>query len=170
MKKTQNFSTLIAQTEPSQSRTSETKITLSTRREIAKFARIKDEASNLYQTLGYACTKHTSHQAQLSLEPSCKVQESTPTDPLQVGFTMAFSHLTLNPQATAADVSKPSAWLTIESSVSGMIPSDADNVTFQHMQVSAKRRRDSEDDESPNASPAQATSIQKKASGSSVLS
>ncbi|ERF73918.1 hypothetical protein EPUS_05341 [Endocarpon pusillum Z07020] len=163
MKKTQNFSTLIAQTEPSQSRTSETKITLSTRREIAKFARIKDAASNLYQTLGYACTKHTSHQAQLSLEPSCKVQESTRTDPLQVRFTMAFSHLTLQPQATASDLSKPSAWLTIESSVSGMIQSEADNVTLQHMQVSAKRTRDSEDDESLNASTAQATSLQKKA-------
>lgn len=161
MKKTQNFATLIAQTEPSQSRTSETKITLSTRREIAKFARIKDAASNLYQTLGYACTKHASHQAHLSLEPSCRDHESTPTDPLQVRFTMAFSQLTLQPQATASDVSKHSAWLTIESSVSGTIQSNTDNVTLQHMQVSAKRSRDSEDEVSPNASTAQATSKKK---------
>ncbi|KAF7505893.1 hypothetical protein GJ744_012428 [Endocarpon pusillum] len=159
MKKTQNFSTLIAQTEPSHSRTSKTKITLSTRREIAKLARIKDAASNLYQTLGYAYTKHTSHQAQLSLEPPCRDQESPPTDPLQVRFTMAFSQLTLQPQATASEVFKPSAWLTIESSVSGTIQPDADNMTLQHMQVSGKRTRDSEDDESPKAS---TTSKQKK--------
>jgi hypothetical protein len=162
MKKTQNFSTLIAQTEPLQSRTSETKITLSTRREIAKFARIKDAASNLYQNLGYACTKHASHQAHLSLEPSCRDQESHPTDPLQVRFTMAFSQLTLRPQATTSDVSKPSAWLTIESSVSGTIQPDTDNITLQHTQVSAKRTRDSEDDESPKALTSQATFKQKK--------
>lgn len=163
MKKTQSFSTLIAQTEPSQSRTSETKITLSTRREIAKLARIKDVASNLYQTLGYACTKHASHQAHLSLEPSCRDQESPSTDPLQVRFTMAFSQLTLQPQATASDLSKPSAWLTIESSVSGTIQPDADNVTLQHVQVSAKRTRDNEDDESSKVSTTQATSLPKKA-------
>jgi hypothetical protein len=162
MKKTQNFSTLIAQTEPLQSRTSETKITLSTRREIAKFARIKDAASNLYQTLGYACTKHASHQAHLSLEPSCREQESHPTDPPQVRFTMEFSQLTLRPRATTSDVSKPSAWLTIESSVSGMIQPDIDNVNLQHMQVGAKRMRDTEDDESLKASTSQATSKQKK--------
>ncbi len=163
MKKTQNFSTLIAQTEPSQSRTSETKSTLSTRREIAKFARIKDAASNLYQTLGYACTKHARHQAHLSLESSCRDQESPPPDPLQVRFTMAFSQLTLQLQATASDVSKPSAWLTIESSVSGTIQPNADNVNLQHMHVSAKRTRDSEDDESPKPSTAHSTSKQKKA-------
>lgn len=162
MKKIQNFSTLIAETEPSQPRTSETKTTLSTRREIARFARIKDAASNLYQTLGYACTRHASHQAHLSLEPSCRYQKPPLTDPLEVRFTMAFSQLTLQPQATASDVSKPSAWLTIESSVSGTIQPDADNGTLQHMQFSAKRTRDDEDDDPPKASTTQATSKPKK--------
>lgn len=80
------------------------------RKEIVKLAMIKTAAKNLYETLGAACTKHTDHQVQFSLQASH--QGSSP-----IRFNLAFRHLAANRND---DEHRP-VWLAIESRVSGSI-------------------------------------------------
>lgn len=104
----------------------------STCKELDRFSRVQETAEDLYQALGHACTKHTDHQAHLSLEPVC-------CDSAQIRFTIAFSQLSLSCPSDNRVRSSASTWLTVESSIIGRIQSTAGEADLVETQQSLKR-------------------------------
>jgi len=147
MQKTQAFVTLVEMTEPPQERRYSDKPSFSTQKSVAQIAKIKDAADNLYQALGYACTKHTEHQAHLSLQPTC-------SNSYQVQFTLAFRHRSLQPTADGSSNRPHLTWLTVESSVSGTIQSTDDTEVLNQLRNSMKPLRDSSPPKLPPSKPA----------------
>jgi len=133
--KTQDLVTLIDVSEPRKASTGTPSNTFLTRKELDRFSRINETAENLYQALGRACTKHTDHQAHLSLE-------AVHSNAAQIRFTIAFSRLSL---ANTSGQSEKSAWLTVESNISGRLESTAEQGSLVNTQASLKRVFDDED-------------------------
>ncbi|EXJ86596.1 hypothetical protein A1O3_03549 [Capronia epimyces CBS 606.96] len=133
--KTRDLVTLVDLTEPQQLKVNKAVHSTVTRKELERFARIKETAEDLYRALGHACTKHSNHQAHLSLEPIC-------SDTAQIRFTIAFSQLSLTD--TENDLRRPSAstWLTVESTIAGRIQSTVEAGPLLQTQTSLKRAFD----------------------------
>ncbi|KIW31770.1 uncharacterized protein PV07_03366 [Cladophialophora immunda] len=115
---TKDFRTLIEQTTLPRARDAVSKPSWATRNRVAKLAAVKDAADSLYEALGQACTKHTTHHAHLSLGPAHG-------DSSHVRFTIAFRRTTLQSascDSQSSELNHPT-WLTIESLVTGTIHS-----------------------------------------------
>jgi hypothetical protein len=130
--KTQDLVTLIDLSEPQQTPKAGKPSATLPRTEIERFTRINQTAENLYRALGQACTKHTDHQAHLSLE-------TVHSNAAQILFTIAFSRLNLASPPEQANMSTKSAWLTVESSLSGRIEATNDAASLATTQKSLKR-------------------------------
>ncbi len=135
--KTQDLVTLIDLSEPQQTPKADRPTANLPRKEIERFARINQTAENLYQALGQACTKHTDHQAHLSLE-------TVHSNAAQIRFTIAFSRLSLGNAVELGNTTTKSAWLTVESSISGRLEATTDASSLAKTQLSLKRARDEE--------------------------
>lgn len=125
--KTRDLVSLIDITEPSRIKVTRSGCSFATKKQLSRFSKVKETAQDLYEALGHACTKHTGHQAHLSLEPAY-------CDPSQIRFTIAFSQLTLDPGSK-----EQATWLTVESSISGRLLPKADSEPLNKMQSSLKR-------------------------------
>ncbi|KAJ9606166.1 hypothetical protein H2200_009127 [Cladophialophora chaetospira] len=130
--KTQDLVTLVDLSEPRQAIKADKPTVGLPRKEIERFSRINQTAENLYQALGQACTKHTDHQAHLSLE-------TVHSNSAQIRFTIAFSQLSLASTPELTNMSAKSAWLTVESSISGRVESATDAGSLARTQSSLKR-------------------------------
>lgn len=130
--KTQDLVTLIDLSEPRQPSKADHPVPSLPRKEIGRFSRINKTAENLYQALGQACTKHTDHQAHLSLE-------TVHSNSAQIRFTIAFSQLSLASTPELTNMSSKSAWLTVESSISGRVEAATDVESLVKTQKSLKR-------------------------------
>lgn len=110
--RTRDFVSLVDLTQSRPTKTSRNACPLHVRKQVSQFSRVKETADDLYQALGSACTKHTDHQAHLSLEPVC-------CNPAQIRFNIAFSQLSLEP----SPLEDKSTWLTVESRMTGRLES-----------------------------------------------
>ena len=125
--RTRDFDTLVTQTDEVPHRVPNHRLSPTLKKQVSNFLQVKNTANDLYEALGQACTKHSSHQASLSLEPVYD-------DPSQIQFTLAFSQLRIDQTKGETDQFSKSTWLTIESSVSGRVQthkSDTDLVAAQ---------------------------------------
>ena len=136
--KTRDFVSLVDLTGLSEQRTTLHKSSIKTRKQISRFSEVQENAFDLYQALGHACTKHTGHQAHLSLQPIC-------ADPTQVKFTIAFSQLSLTPSQDEQSPCSKSTWLTVESRLTGRIQSTIANEPMVHTQQALKRALNEDD-------------------------
>lgn len=135
--KTQDFVALISLTTP-QSQVTAGSLSKSPRlrEDMTQFTRVKQTAQDLHLALGSACTVHTDHHAHLSLEPGY-----SETD--QIRFTLAFSQLSLKDSGRTTDSPLQSTWLTVESTVTGIIqPILAAGESFSRLGRSLKRTSD----------------------------
>ena len=135
--KTQDLVTLIDISEPQQPHKPNRPTNILPKKEIERFARINQTAENLYQALGQACTKHTDHQAHLSLE-------TIHSNAAQIRFTIAFSRLSLAIAPELVNTTTKSAWLTVESSINGRLEATTDAGSLAKTQTSLKRTREVE--------------------------
>lgn len=133
---TKDFCTLVQQTAPPQGRTAMARPSNSTRDRVAQYAAVKSAASNLYQALGLACTKHTAHQAHLSLKP-------TYGDSSQIQFTIAFRQTisATKGRERHSDTSSP-MWLIVESQVNGTIQTMDSSKLLNEVRSTMKRPAD----------------------------
>jgi hypothetical protein len=133
---TKDFCTLVKQTAPPQGRTAITRPSSSTRGRVAEFAAVKTAASNLYEALGLACTKHIAHQAHLSLKP-------TYGNSSQIRFTMTFRQTvpSIGNGEPSTDTSSP-MWLTVESQINGTIQSTDRSNLLAEFRSTVKRPAD----------------------------
>ena len=140
---TKDFRTLIEQTAPPQGRTTISKPTNSTRVRVAGYAHVKIAATDLYQALGLACTKHTVHQVHLSLKP-------TYGDASQIKFTIAFRQtIPLTESRTLYSNTSSPMWLTIQSQINGTIHATNSNRLLDEMRSTLKRPAESTAAEDP---------------------
>ena len=101
-----------------------------------RFRIVQMAASQLYEALGAACTKHSEHQAQVSLEPA--YEKSRP----QVRFRIAFRQ-----RASSTLDQSGSSFFTVESSVTGSIVASDSNGTIQNLRQAVKRTLDTAEHE-----------------------
>lgn len=135
---TKDFRTLIEQTAPPQGRTATSRPSSSTRGRVARYAAVKTAATDLYQALGLACTKHTAHQAHLSLKP-------TYGDLSQIKFTIAFRQtIPLAESRKLCNDTNSPMWLTVESQVNGTIQTTGSSKLLNEVRSTMKRPADTE--------------------------
>lgn len=133
--KTQDLITLVNLSEPRVPQRADRSGISLTQKEVDRYSRINMTAANLYQALGHACTKHTDHQVHLSLE-------TVHSDAAQIQFTLAFSRLSIGSLASQMNNSTKSAWLTVESSISGRLEPSLEQDSLLKTQLSLKRALD----------------------------
>lgn len=133
---TKEFCTLVKQTAPPQGRTAIARPSSSTRGRVARYAAVKTAASDLYQALGLACTKHTAHQAHLSLKP-------TYGNASQIRFTIAFRQtIPATEGRKPCSETSPPMWLTVESQVNGTIQATDRSNLLDEVKSTMKRPAD----------------------------
>jgi hypothetical protein len=144
---TEDFRTLVDQTAPPHGRAAVARPTSTTSAKVAKYAAVKAAATDLYQALGLACTKHTAHQAHISLKPSYGNSS-------QIRFTIAFRQTipVAEGRRPCHDPSSP-MWLTVESQVNGTIQTPEGSKLLDDMRASLKRPAESRADPPPCAKP-----------------
>ena len=130
--KTGDFRSLIDLTTTPQPTSVQYKPNILYRKQISRFSDVQDTALDLYQALGHACTKHTEHQAHLSLHP-------VSVNPTQVRFTIAFSQLSLSHRHDEQPPCSQPTWLTIESRLTGRLQSTAVCDPIAHPNQALKR-------------------------------
>ena len=96
-----------------------------------RFRIVQTAASQLYEALGAACTKHSEHQAHLSLEPA--YEKSRP----QVRFRIAFRQ-----RASSIIDQSGCSFFTVESSVTGSLVASDSTIPINHLQQALKRTLD----------------------------
>ncbi|KAF7510258.1 hypothetical protein GJ744_006954 [Endocarpon pusillum] len=138
--RTDDLTSLVRSITERQPRTQPRKADWEGRRQVTRFQNVQHTATDLYEALGHACTKHTGHQVHLNLQPVL-------ADPTQVKFTVAFSHLSLTPTPDENGVCPQSTWLTVESQLTGGIQSTVtvDEASVGQVQQSLKRAFDGEE-------------------------
>lgn len=125
-------------TAPPQGRQHLIQPTWTTRNRVANFVTVQKAANSLHEALEYACTKHTEHQAQLSLQPKCSTNS-------QVSFTLAFTQMNTSQQLEGNTCVEPPMWLTVQSTVTGAIQQCAESDLRTGLQSSLKRLREATD-------------------------
>lgn len=145
---TEDFCTLIAQTDPSETKRSIILPDAVFRGELARFDLIKTAAENLYKALGAGCTKHTEHQVHFSLRPSYSGSSS------EVRFNIAFRQLLVG---CSGSNFRPT-WLTIESRISGSLTSVSESPAGLHNPSNALKRNL----ESPSPPPSRPSNKRRK--------
>jgi hypothetical protein len=133
---TKDFRTLVEQTATPPGRIAVAQPSSAARGKVAKYAAVKTAANDLYHALGLACTKHTAHQAHLSLAPTYGSSS-------QIRFTIAFGQTipVLEVRQPRNDVDIP-MWLTVESQVKGIIETTGKSNLLDEMKGTLKRPAD----------------------------
>ena len=130
---TQYFLSLVKLCIPFESRHQSAPAALTTERQLKAYRAVQERASDLYQALQSACTKHSNHQAHLNLEPSLLQSAQS-----QVKFSVAFSRLSLESNG-AGCCTVESTWLTVESIESGRTQPPDGKQDYTVAQASLKR-------------------------------